>query len=151
MHRDGWMLQQEAEWGEHSGTARFAWEARVPQIWSRARPHSASPVHLRMQTVAIGERDGPWYVQQYDVVDTNGKVRLNLGEIDWADWDHNGDLLFAGIGTVHRIASDPGEFGKGGFRPRALINLSACAFEEIEPVTESQRWFGDRPRGFGLR
>ena len=146
MARDGWTLVQEARWGEHSATARVAWRADAPATWSKRQPHRHPMVSLRMRILGIHERQGPWYVTHFDVLDRGGTVQRDLGVLDWADWDANGDLLFALKGTVNRLAAAQVLTG----RPLPLVDLSGLTFEERPPVREATQWKADRPRGVEL-
>jgi hypothetical protein len=148
MARDGWTLDQEGQWGKHSSTDRFALTAEIPETWSR--PHRRSALRLRMCTIGVGERQGSWYVQQYDVIGPAGKVHLDLGRVDWADWDRNGDLIFAENGCLHRIACGPDGVFDVAARPRTLIDLSAQTFARRKAVAAANQWRGDRPRGIVL-
>ena len=103
-----------------------------------------------MCTLAIGERQGSWYVQQYDVISPAGKVHLDLGRVDWADWDHNGDLVYADTGCLRRIACGAEGIFDTAARPRTLIDLSAQTFKRRKAVVAAKQWRGDRPRGVVL-
>lgn len=151
MLRDGWTLDQEGQWGEHSSSARFAWTAEIPETWSRPHPRQGTRVRLRLCTLGIAQRQGPWYGQRYDVITPAGKIRLDLGPIDWADWDHNGDLIYAANGIMHRVACRPDGAFDADVPPQALIDLSGQTFTETKPVPEATEWRGDRPRGRRLQ
>jgi hypothetical protein len=148
MERDGWTLDEEGQWGAYSGTTPFAWKAEIPEVWSRPHPQRGSSVRLRMCTVGVGERQGSWYVQQYDVIGPSGKVHLDLGRVDWADWDHDGDLIFADNGCLRRIPCRAD--GVLDAAARTLIDLSAPTFIRRKAVAEAKQWRGDRPRGVRL-
>jgi hypothetical protein len=53
-------------------------------------------------TTGFHEREGPWYVVEYDLIDMKTEQETQLGRLDWADWDSNGDLLFAREGRLYR-------------------------------------------------
>jgi hypothetical protein len=148
MERDGWTLDVEGQWGKYSSTDRLAWTAEIPETWSR--PHPRAPLRLRMCTLGVGERQGSWYVVQYDVISPAGTVHFDLGRVDWADWDHNGDLLFAADGCLRRIACRADGVFDAAAPPRTLIDLSSQAFKRRKAVAEAKQWNGDRPRGVRL-
>jgi hypothetical protein len=150
MTRDGWTLVQEGRWGELAMSSRMWYEADPPETWVRGHPSSSVPVRLRMRTLGIGERQGPWYVTHYDLLDDAGAECRDLGRADWADWDSNGDLLFAQDGKLHRIVGGRGSSFDPGSRVRTLIDLSPLTFEAREPVPEAKSWSGPRPRGVRL-
>jgi len=148
MMRDGWTLDQEAQWTDHSSTDRIAWRAEIPETWSRRQPRQKCRFRLRASTLGVHERQGPWYVQHYDVIDASGRVHVDLGRIDWADWDHNGDLVFAREGSLYRHVCRRGVFPAG--KPRKLIDLSGLTLTERKPVSNALQWRGQRPAGLVL-
>jgi hypothetical protein len=150
MLRDGWELVQEGRWNEASESARIWSQADPPETWTRRHPNRAVRVRLRMRTLGIHEKQGPWYVTHYDVLDESGVVCRDLGRADWADWDANGELLFALNGKLHRIAAGPRNRFDAGSRVRTLIDLSPLRFEAREPVPDAKSWSGPRPRGIPL-
>lgn len=92
-----------------------------------------------MLFAGIKETDGPWYVVEYRVVDRHGNVVLDLGRADWADWSHDGDLLFAKEGCLLRARMNK---RTGPAQPEKLIDLGGLKFEAIEPRPEATRWGG---------
>jgi hypothetical protein len=57
-----------------------------------------------MQIRGIGERQGDHYVSGHEIVTENGTSLLKLTRTSWADWDNNGDLLYAKDGTIFRLS-----------------------------------------------
>ena len=53
-----------------------------------------------------------------------------------ADWDANGDLLYAQAGCIFRVHSDKLDSKE----PNKLIDLTDAEFEPIEAPSEFQRW-----------
>lgn len=147
LRRDGWTCVGEGKWGAHSSSGTFSFTAATPETWMKACP--AYPrISLRARTLGIGERQGPWYAMDYDLLDAEGKFDRDLGRIDWADWDGNGDLLIAADGKLHRHAAQPPGAFEG--EPRVLIDLSGLKFEQRPPPVEATRWTGPRPKGVRL-
>ena len=148
--RDGWMLVHEGAWQERSSnTSPMWWTCEPPETWRRRHPRSGASA-LQMRTLGLHERNGPWYVTSYEVVDADGRVKRDLGRADWADWQPSGDLLFARDGGIFRLAMDPrGRFDPHA-QPREIIDLSSLRFEARESVPEALLWDGPRPRGINL-
>lgn len=97
-----------------------------------------------MSIVGIHERDGPWYVIQHRILDSQGGVALDLGRSDWADWSLSGELLFARQGCLYRLMIKEGsELGV----PEELIDLRELRFEAVPTPPEALLWKGRAPRG----
>jgi hypothetical protein len=110
LERDGW-TQVSADW---------------PWIWEK----ECGPHTLQMIIRGIKETNGPWYICEHAVVDRNTGTTYEIGRSDWADWDRNGDLLFAADGCLYRDFRDP----------RLLIDLNDRVFRELAAPPEFQRW-----------
>ena len=145
--RDGWLCAEDGAWHAHSSTGRVAFAAATPETWIKPSPLQPR-ITLRARTLGIGERQGPWYVMDYDLLDAKGTFDRDLGRIDWADWDSTGDLLIAADGKLHRHAMQPDGSFQG--EPRVLVDLSDLRFEQRPPPTEATRWTGPSPRGVRL-
>ena len=90
-----------------------------------------------MQICGLHERDGGWYVTTFQVLDKQGTILCDLQKTDWADWDRNGDLLFATEGKLYRLSPD---FQSTSIfeivKARELADFSENRFEEkVEPRT----------------
>jgi hypothetical protein len=66
----------------------------------------------------------------------DGDRELILGETDWADWDANGDLLYAQGGRLYRRRIRQQCFEK----PKCLLDASAVKFRPLKPSAEAQTW-----------
>jgi hypothetical protein len=108
--RDGW-TQVSADW---------------PWIWEKER----GPYTLQMIIRGIRETNGPWYICEHAVVDRTTGTTYEIGRSDWADWDGNGELLFAADGCLYRDFRDP----------RLLIDLNDRVFRELAAPPQFQRW-----------
>jgi hypothetical protein len=100
-----------------------------------------------MLVAGIHERDGSWYVLEHQIVDAQGRVALDLGRSDWADWSRSGELLFARDGRLHRIVVD-GKSELGA--PEELIDLRDLKFEPSVAPPQANVWKGRSPRGRAL-
>ena len=97
-----------------------------------------------MLVSGIQERDGSWYVLEHRVLDAHGRVALDLGRSDWADWSRSGELLFARQGRLYRMVVD-GKSEPG--TPEELIDLRDLKFEPRAAPPEATVWNGCSPRG----
>lgn len=101
-------------------------------IWQR----NTSRYCLEMRTLGLGETKGPQVVTEYRVSAGEGGVVLELGRADWADWDSNGDLLYAKAGAIYRLPE--ADIGKA--EAIKLIDLSQEKFRPLEAPAEYQTW-----------
>jgi hypothetical protein len=108
LERDGWTLISKD----------FIWE----------KTHPTSRHVLRMTLRGMMERGGPWYVMDHAVVDADTGEEHLFERSDWADWSHDGDLLFATHGAVYRAKCGP--YGLG--EPALVMDLSDRKFVNRE-------------------
>ena len=104
--RDGWMCVDQGEAGRHGETQGYSWVLNSPEIYERPSPASQSPggpVLLKRILKAVGQRDGPWYVEDFELHSADGAVLRRIPECSWADWQNNGDLLFAQGSCLYRV------------------------------------------------
>ena len=107
MERDGWVIEQEAYWKINEAwwrdkTERFAFSTDTPSV---LRKQNAAGTVLHVIQAEAGERGGRWHVCSGRLTFPNGN-ELDLGDIDWADFDHNGDVLYAFNGALYRRGSN---------------------------------------------
>ena len=125
LRRDGWTCAGEVGGKKHPFGNKIWIEYDPPLIYTKPSPTDGRLLAMKIR--GIKEQDGPWYVIDHAVGDTD------LERTDWADWDANGDLLFAREGRIYRQSSgDPVE----------LIDLCDDTFEEVPPPTSATRWNG---------
>jgi hypothetical protein len=113
---------------------------RKPTIHAKAQPRGHGLVLHRTEG---GERvtNGPYHVVAYRLADAENKRTLPLSPCDWADWDTNGDLLFAREGILLRLRaprSDEADFGLD--RALTLADFRAATFENRVAPAEFARW-----------
>lgn len=124
----GWTLQQQGGDGrERTEEMRVVfsppWQYTKPNPLDRARILCCD--HLGMFEV-----NGPSRVKSYRV--TEGKTETDLGRLDWADWDHEGALLFARDGRLFRKKFNGDE--------REVADLRKHAFRSIVSPREARIW-----------
>jgi len=91
---------------------------------------------LEMSILGIGGDVGkPWYQINYRLL--NGGIEVaDLGLIDWADWDHRGDLVFAKAGSLFRQRLARSMSGA----PEQIADFNGLKFENVPPSAEAQQW-----------
>lgn len=138
--RYGWTLEAEGESDlRENKLVTSAYE--IPLLYSKwshsnagtkANTDTTQRCALKMFIRSVAEQNEPWYIIEYQVENQNGEVLKDLGRLDWADWDSNGDLLFAREGKIFR-AEDIDD-------PVELIDLTGNVFEEMPPEPWAMKW-----------
>ena len=145
LERDGWTVYEHGAERENPFGSEI-WIEFDPPIELRKRSEikrrgDNRQYDLVMRTVGVNERNGPWYVVEYQVLDHKGAPAADLGRLDWADWDPNGDLLFARGGVLYR--------SKPESRPKQPWDTSNAAeiadfrsnrFAPLPPPERAHRW-----------
>lgn len=102
-------------------------------IWRKKRGRHL----LEMRMPGLHEVGGPAYPTGYRLICAEtGGVIWDFGRTDWADWDANGDLLYAQAGCIFRVHSAKLDSKE----PNKLIDLTDAEFEPIVAPSEFQRW-----------
>jgi hypothetical protein len=143
LQRDGWTLKQAAEGWKENSQSRIYWEPNQREIWIKPRDRWV----LEMSVVGINEKNGPWYVIEHQVLDTEGRSVASLGRSDWADWSQTGELLFARDGCLGRLPRKDGEFQQ----PEELVDLRQLRFQPRSAPPEAKVWSGRCPRGLLIK
>src|SRR6185436_11687862 len=104
--RDGWRDLGGEKRHEHKFGAKIwiTYEPAVTRTKTIVEGHRGKTLSLRMHCHGIHERHGRWYVESADVVDQSGAIVFDCGRTEWADLDHNGDVLFAREGRLYRLS-----------------------------------------------
>lgn len=95
-------------------------------------------MHLQRLWHGMFERNGARCVYTYRLVDERGDALLDLGRLDWADWDHDGSLLFSEGGRLYR--RDVRAPRDALPAPKLVADLSAQTFQNLPPTPEAKRW-----------
>jgi hypothetical protein len=105
MMRDGWRFIAAGKSTEYQSQGVFRWEYSEPHVCARTQPSRVAKraVELRRELRGIGKRDGAWYNEDFVVARKDGTTLRVLQKCDWADWQLNGDLLFALSGQLFRL------------------------------------------------
>lgn len=140
----GWTLAEAGSAGENSPDRTMRWVFRIP--WRYVKPNPARP-ELTLERVHLGmyEPNGPATICEYRLLEASASKRrrpprvIELGRLDFADWDHDGSLLSGNGGRLirHRLPPSLGE----GLRGRKLVgDFRDQRFENILPSADAMRW-----------
>jgi hypothetical protein len=132
LRRDGWTMVQDGKSKETQRGAKVWIEYDPPCIYAKPRPGAPRTV-LRMIVHGLHEREGPWYVTDHEVL--SPKRTIALPQTEWADWDRQGDLLYASGGALHRL--DPASDAPA----KRLIDLNDRTFVNRPPKARAREWF----------
>jgi hypothetical protein len=120
---------------ERTGWSPQGWIAEQPEVWEKTHP--TSPLVLRQELHGVARRNQSWYDLRYVVIRSESHdVLLSLGPLDWAEWDINGDLLYAQKGCLYRAKACDQEIAN----PVLLADFNSLTFEAIAPPEEARRW-----------
>jgi hypothetical protein len=140
LSRDGWTLVCPGKLRAAQDPESLRWSFSLDRVWQKPQPGNGRHV-LRMLVRGIGERDGPWYRLDHEVVDAESRIRVHLSETDWADWDRNGDLLFSRGGALLRLATEAVDHADvPGEHARRLAEFNEMSFEEIVAPDSATGW-----------
>lgn len=115
------------------------WQYAEAQYYEKS---SAKKNCLHMTIDHNGEPNQSWYTVDYKLFDSKHTLLFELSDIDWADFDSNGDLLFAERGKLYRLSEKNfNKFTKDGEKVLSLIaDLTNMQFEPIAPSKDAQSW-----------
>src|SRR5262245_663042 len=140
--REGWKMIQQGKAKEHKLGAPMWVTIDPAEIWAKPHPQNGKPYEIRENISGIHERNGPWYVIEHIIVNTESGGEFSLGSPDCADWCHSGDLLYAKEGRLWRLG-----FNRGNLRPLEqadmLIDLRDRCFAHKEAPQGAKLWCGD--------
>jgi hypothetical protein len=141
LERDGWRrLPGESE-KRHPRGSVLSWSFDPAITYRRARPkRRAADLELQMRITGFHEREGPWYVVEYDLLDMKLEQEIPLGRLDWADWDSNGDLLFARDGRLYRLEPQRKDGAVDVSSPREVADLRGYVFENRRAPPAVTKW-----------
>ena len=141
LQREGWRCVHEgtATWHASRETLSFSYDLAI--TYRRARPGSrAKDFELQMRILGLHEREGPWYVVEYDLLDVKQEQEVPLGRLDWADWDSNGDLLFAREGRLYRLEPQRKDHTVDVSQPHEVADLRGLVFENRRASPAFTQW-----------
>jgi hypothetical protein len=145
MVRDGWQLIATSPGAEYSRRGRSLYTFATPEIYERPQPLSprkgGKRPTLRRERHGVFVIGGPKYDEAFVVADGARELR-RIHPCDWADWQANGDLLFAVDGRLYRLpaAAVPTHAGEPLDGARLIADLRPMTFEPIAAPPEALRW-----------
>ncbi len=128
IRRDGWELTSAPGQlvTERRGDSLARWDP--PQVWEK---RDRCGQHVLRMTQASVSKTRAWYVPKYELV--HGSSIESLGELEWADWDRSGDLLFSREGALYRRRHDDGD-------AQVIADFSPLRFEALAPSSDAKLW-----------
>jgi hypothetical protein len=137
--RDGWTL---AEWGalttDTTGRQLIRRFEPVRAYEKRLARKKVTQV-LRMEVRALHEPQGGYYTLHHALLNQDGETLLELPRTSWADWDNNGDLLFAESGKLFRLPWS-NHHPTGRKAAKELVDFSTLTFAEKEAPKRARSW-----------
>ena len=143
MSRDGWQLVAPGTRGSSSRGDEFAFRFEQPEVYERPSPRTgANPLVLRRLLTAIGQRNGPWRVESFQICRPDGTGVRDVADCGWADWDQTGDLLFALGGCLYRLPAvrAPETVTCPIDGARLVADLTSMRFEGISAPPSASMW-----------
>lgn len=107
----------------------------TPSIRSRVRP-GQSTMMLEAHPVVVEDPYGPPESCEYVLRDLKNDRLEVLGELDWADWDRNGDLLHAREGELLRARLPQRRIDD----VKTVARLADDRFCAMPPPPEAHQW-----------
>ena len=136
--RDGWVFVSEGDAGRYR-QSDYAWLFNAPEIYDRPSPKGG--LVLRRLLRAIYKKNGPWYVEDFEVLREGARVRF-IENCSWADWQANGDLLFAHDGKLYRLAATAAAHPAANATEDAALvaDLAPLRFQNIAAPDWARTW-----------
>jgi hypothetical protein len=137
--RDGWFWPESGIPTEtqHKSGSRF-WITYDPPI-IRRKPIGRTGLFIQVSKHAMLEKAGRWNVETLEIVDGK-KAVIPLGRVDWADLDHNCDVVFAAHGRLCRLKAPHRMNAADAGSARVIADLNVLAFEAVRPPPEALVW-----------
>ena len=146
LQRDGWRLTQPGRFPPSSrrtsGDNKLRHPFETPEIYCKSNLLADGRIFdLQMKTLGFGDEAGPRNLTEYQVIDHDHNLVVDLGKIDWADWDRNGDLLYTESGQMFRLSPDPQTPSVFDIQnARSLYDFRNAKFTEVPPTPEALYW-----------
>jgi hypothetical protein len=129
--RDGWVLRQSGKLAGYQKSGPVQRQYTEPRIYEKRSAHTRAVLRLQMRFRAVGDTpEGP-YSLEHEILHDNGDSLLTLPGVTWADWDRNGDLLFAEQGRLFRLPRDKNPEADR-MKAKELADFSSLSFEAKE-------------------
>lgn len=141
MLRDGWQFIAAGK-RQSGGRGRVNFiTMEEPEVYDRPSPLNEALV-LRRSLHAIGQRNGPWNVEHFDVRSARGSTLRQIGECGWANWQSTGDLLFSRDGRLYRLpaACTPDAPSDPMSGAVMIADLTDMRFESVIAPPSATQW-----------
>lgn len=136
--RDGWTMAAAGNCPGHRGNAPIGQRIDPPAVLEK--PLGRRDMVLRVSLRGTSKHHGARYRQTSRVVGPAG-VLEDLGQVDWSDIDHNGDVLFARDGCLFRRPHRQLRSGVATREPPKLVaDLNDLRFERRAAPGPAQSW-----------
>lgn len=149
LRRHGFTLVQRGTEGTPTASMRVVFDE--PWVEEKTRLGHGGMALQRLWH-GMFERNGQRCVYSYRLATSVGKARrattVDLGRLDWADWDHDGSLIYSTHGQLYRRDVSQALHRPLGAlpEPKLVADLSPMTFKAIPPPPEATRWPGGEPR-----
>jgi hypothetical protein len=138
----GWTLTRVGSDSEYDGDAPMKVVYEEPWLSEKKNPTRPRLV-LEQSWLGMFEVNGPCCVYSYRLMErpkSKGEDAIEeLGRLDWADWDHNGDLLYSHDGKLFRRHMSR-HLNAQQFEPIELADFTGDKFTNILPSEEAKQW-----------
>jgi hypothetical protein len=134
--RDGWELVQVGACLHQPGRdPSFVYDP--PRIYEK----SSRPYVLKLLIRGYFQANGPVNIEEFVVEGDGGAPTATLAQSEWADWDANGDLLFARQGELFRLPSRQLRLPEFGLSTAVrLADFRPLTFTRRQTPPELARW-----------
>jgi hypothetical protein len=143
LRRDGWLFVQGPQGKRWAFDAPVGLTTEAPEIVAKPMNTRAGLQYtLRVACHGAYERDGRASVETAELVGPGPtqSILRELGRVDWADLDHNGDVLWAWAGKLWRLPRPKRVADFATAAPRLLADFNDMRFEAIAPPASTKRW-----------
>jgi hypothetical protein len=137
LRRNGWKLTSYPKKVISNFEANIHFQFSEPIVWRKANPKSRK-LTLQMSILGMAERERGWYKTEHRVHHSSG-VEDSLDRSEWADWSHDGDLLFAKNGALYRARREGNQLTPLQ-KALQVADFSALKFEARESPKDALKW-----------
>jgi len=139
----GWVLEARGVEGKPGPDTTMQYVFAEP--WIHSKPNPAHPRwSLERSWLGSSEPNGPFCIHSFRLIhrSTSGMLIATeeLGRLDWADWDHEGSLLYSEQGCLYRRSMATSRGRSDGKSVALVADLRANVFENVLPPDSARRW-----------
>ena len=135
--RDGWIMKSKGKKAVPKFNTDVTWDySKDPVIYEKVNKNNS--LKLQMQIKGLHKRGGSWYLIDHFLYNNKNNSPLSLTDTDWADWDHNGDLVYAQDGKLFRVKIESASIESSS--TRKIADFSQMKFEEVIAPDWAKKW-----------